>query len=97
MQTVPIDPVAQRLDLVIDRLETLIGLYERQIPKVEETWIDSREFCRMTGIPNKAALHYAMSKGVISGDALRNIGTAKRPRYRFHRRKAVDQFLNRAV
>jgi hypothetical protein len=36
-----------------------------------------------------------MSKGVIRGDALRNIGTIKRPRYRFHRRKAVDQFLNR--
>jgi hypothetical protein len=36
-----------------------------------------------------------MSKGVIRSDALRNIGTAQRPRYRFHRVKAVDQFLNR--
>jgi hypothetical protein len=36
-----------------------------------------------------------MSKGVLEGDAIRNIGSVKQPRYRFHRRKAVDQFLNR--
>lgn len=64
-------------------------------PEVE--WIDSREFCRVVGLKDPRALTYQMSKGVISNDAIRNVGTAKRPRYRFHRTRAVDQFMNRST
>lgn len=80
----------------IDALErTLVALIEAQRPAPESDWVDSKEFCRLVGLADTKALTYQMSKGVIHGPAIKNIGTAKRPRYRFHRTKAVDQFLNR--
>lgn len=80
----------------IDALErTLVALLEAQRPAPESEWVDSKEFCRLVGLKDTKALVYEMSKGVLHGSAIKNIGTAKRPRYRFHRTKAVDQFLNR--
>lgn len=90
------DEVYARLQLIEEKLARLIVLHEGRAAK-EEAWIDSKSFCAAVGLKDKHALHYAMAKGVISGDALRNIGTAKRPRYRFHRRLAVDQFLSRSA
>jgi hypothetical protein len=58
-------------------------------------WIDSEAFCKQVGIAPKQLTYY-MSKGTPGGDVVRNIGTVTRPRYRFHRVKAVDQFLNRS-
>lgn len=87
------------MDEVINRIDalerTLVALIEAQRPAPESTWVDSKEFCRLVGLADTKALTYQMSKGVIHGPAVKNIGTAKRPRYRFHRTKAVDQFLNR--
>ena len=80
----------------IDALErTLTALIEAQRPAPESDWLDSKEFCRLVGLRDTKALTYQMSKGILHGPAIKNIGTAKRPRYRFHRTKAVDQFLNR--
>ena len=80
----------------IDALErTLVALIESLAPKPDSDWVDSKEFCQMVGLRDTKALVYQMGKGVIKGEALRNIGTVQRPRYRFHRTKAVDQFLNR--
>lgn len=82
----------------IDALErTLVALLESTRPAPESDWVDSKEFCRLVGLKDTKALVYEMSKGVLRGPAIRNIGTAKRPRYRFHRTKAVDQFLNRSA
>jgi hypothetical protein len=89
------DEVLTRLHLIEEKLSELISLQE-QAAVEKATWIDSKAFCAAVGIKDKVSLHYYMSKGVIQGPALRNIGSAKRPRYRFHRVKAVDQFLNRA-
>jgi hypothetical protein len=88
------DEVLKRLDDLerkVDRLITVLGGKAAH----ECDWVDSKEFCRLVGLSDTKALTYQMSKGVIHGEALRNIGTANRPRYRFHRRMAVDQFLNR--
>ena len=80
----------------IDALErTLVALLEAQRPAPESEWVDSKEFCRLVGLKDTKALVYEMSKGVLHEPAIKNIGTVKRPRYRFHRAKAVDQFLNR--
>lgn len=68
-------------------------LRELKTGRPEGDWVDSKEFCRLVGLKDTKALTYQMSKGVIHGEAIRNIGTAKRPRYRFHRVKAVNQFL----
>lgn len=82
----------------IDSLErTIVALLEGIRPTPESDWVDSKEFCRLVGLKDTKALVYEMSKGVLHGPAIKNIGTAKRPRYRFHRTKAVDQFLNRAA
>jgi hypothetical protein len=82
----------------IDTLErTLVALLEAIRPLPDSDWVDSKEFCRLVGLKDTKALVYEMSKGVLHGAAIKNIGTAKRPRYRFHRTKAVDQFLNRAA
>lgn len=86
------DEILHRLDVVLGHLERLLQL---QTATPESDWVDSREFCRLVGLKDTKALTYQMSKGIIRGDAIRNIGTAKRPRYRFHRVKAVNQFLNR--
>ena len=59
-------------------------------------WIDSTAFCRLAGIKNHNSLSYFMSKGIFTNKTVKNIGTVKRPRYRFHRRTAVDEFLNRS-
>ncbi|MGA0099661.1 MAG: hypothetical protein ACO3LH_11740 [Steroidobacteraceae bacterium] len=79
----------------IDTLERKLDLLLAASKTTESDWVDSREFCRLVNLKDTKALVYQMSKGIIHGEAIRNIGTPKRPRYRFHRTKAVDQFLNR--
>jgi hypothetical protein len=87
------------MEELLNRIDTLERKLDRLLSAVEVSesdWVDSREFCRLVNLKDTKALVYQMSKGVIHGTALKNIGTAQRPRYRFHRTKAVDQFLNRS-
>jgi hypothetical protein len=86
------DAVLVRLEILERKLDLL--LEAQAAPEGE--WLDAKAFCRLVGLKDTKALSYQMSKGVISGDSLRNIGTVRRPCYRFHRRRAVDQFLNRS-
>ena len=88
------DEILNRLDAMERNLTALI-LANQQCSLSD--WVDSKEFCRLVGLKDTKALVYQMSKGIIHGPAIRNIGTPKRPRYRFHRVKAVNQFLNRTV
>lgn len=85
--------------LRLDHIEQLLyKLTSALAPEESESdWVDSREFCRLVGLKDTKALTYQMSKGILRPDALRNIGTIKRPWYRFHRRLAVDQFLSRSA
>jgi len=89
------------MDEILNRLDTIEGqlqvLLQRTQASPESDWLDSREFCRLIGLKDTKALTYQMSKGILHGPAIKNIGTVKRPRYRFHRTKAADQFLNRAA
>lgn len=95
--TAGLSPSAQ--DEILNRIDalerTIVALLEATRTAPESDWLDSKEFCRLVGLRDTKALTYQMSKGIIHGPAIKNIGTAKRPRYRFHRTKAVDQFLNR--
>lgn len=87
------------LDEILNRLDNieraLVTIRQQTASAPESDWVDSKEFCRLVGLRDTKALTYEMSKGILHGPAIKNIGTAKRPRYRFHRTKAVDQFLNR--
>jgi hypothetical protein len=76
----------------LTRIEAILDNLSRS--QVE--WINSEEYCRLIGIAPKQLTYY-MSKGVPGGDAVRNIGTIARPRYRFHRVTAINQFLNRSA
>ena len=87
------EEILNRLDALERNLATLI---QSQGASPESDWVDSKEFCRLVGLKDTKALVYQMSKGILHGAAIRNIGTPQRPRYRFHRTKAVNQFLNRA-
>lgn len=86
------EELLNRLDDLERKLDRLLAQTETA---PESDWVDSHELCRLVGLADRKALMYQLSKGVIHGDAIRNIGTAQRPRYRFHRTKAVNQFLNR--
>ena len=82
--------VLYRLSRIESILETLCRAQEQH-----SEWITSEEFCRLVGIKMNQ-LSYYMSKGTPCGTAVHNVGTPGRPRYRFHRKHAVDQFLSRA-
>lgn len=86
------EELLNRLDDIERKLDRLLAQTD---PTPESDWIDSHEFCRLVGLKDTKALVYQMRKGVPGGKAVRNIGTPQRPRYRFHRIQAVNQFLNR--
>lgn len=76
----------------VDRIEKKIDALEGQ--RGESEWLKSEDFCKLVGI-NSHGLRHAIQKGKIYGDAIRNTGTAKRAYLRFHRTKAVDQYLKK--
>ena len=88
------DEILNRLDVIEGHLENLLRLHSAA---PESEWVDSEEFCRLVGLRSSKALTYQMSKGIFDRNAVRNIGTEQRPRYRFHRIKAVKQFMNQNV
>lgn len=92
------DALLALIDTRLAALETrILAHLQAATPPPESEWVDSKTFCKLVGLPNTKALTYQMSKGVIQGKAIRNIGTVQRPCYRFHRKFAVDQFLNRSA
>lgn len=92
-----LDEILQRLQVIEGHLMQLDRLLRDQSSSPENEWVTSTDFCRLVGLKDTKALTYQMSKGIIRGDAIRNIGTPRRPRWRFHRVKAVEQFLNRSA
>jgi hypothetical protein len=74
-----------RFDLLVARLDA----------QEEQKWLKTKEICQMLGCTDRH-LRNLMAEGTIGGDAVRNVGTAKRPEYRYHRQKALDQFLRRS-
>lgn len=94
-------PISVRLDRIEASLRQLMVLLaEREPPEPAPAedlsdWVDSTMFCRLAGIKNPHSLSYFMKQGVFTSKSVKNIGTEKKPRYKFHRRKAVDEFLNR--
>lgn len=76
----------------VDRIEKRLAALDESIP--EHEWLSPVEFCKLAGI-SREALKYAIQKGRINGEAIRNVGTAKRHSLRYHRKLALDQYLNR--
>ena len=74
-----------RFDLLVARLNA----------QEECQWLKTKDFCKILGCTDRH-LRNLMAEGTIGGDAVKNVGTSKRPQYRFHRHKALNQFLKRS-
>lgn len=74
----------------IDRLEKKVDAIAGS---TEAEWVNAKEMAALLGM-NTEQLMYQVRKGRISGESMRNVGTVKKPRYRFHRERTSDQFLN---
>jgi len=74
-----------RFDLLTARLDA----------QEEQQWLKTKDICGILGCTDRH-LRNLMAEGTIGGDAVRNVGTVKRPQYRFHRHKALNQFLRRS-
>ena len=59
-------------DLLVARLDA----------QEEQKWLKTKEICRLFGCTDRH-LRNLMAEGTICGDAVRNVGTIKRPEYRF--------------
>ena len=77
----------------VDRIEKKLATLDDSVP--EHEWLSPVEFMKLAGI-SREALKYAIQKGKIHGEAIRNVGTAKRHSLRYHRKLALDQYLNGA-
>jgi excisionase family DNA binding protein len=73
----------------LDALMAVLG------SKDEAEWIDRKTACSLLNVSDRH-LYDLIAKGVIRADSFRNVGTVKKPRYRFHRAKLLNQYHRRA-
>lgn len=82
------------------RIDTLEGMLERVLDAVgakeEAQWIERTEMAGLLGV-SLSTIAQLMAEGVFSAESLRNVGTVKKPRYRFHKTKAMNAFLARTA
>ena len=89
-----LEKLLNKLDLLTDAIFDLAKAQAKQTESLTSDWIDSAAFIAKAGIKDRSSLSYYVQKGIFDNKALKNIGTIKKPRYRFHRLNAIDQFLN---
>jgi len=85
----------QTLQLQIANLESKLDAVLAKLNVDESSqWLDTRATCSLLGITDRH-LRKLIAEGTVHGEALRNVGTVKKPRYRFHRERVMDQYLKR--
>jgi|TARA_B100000902_G_scaffold334358_1_gene333476 hypothetical protein len=85
----------QTLQLRIASLESKLDAVLAKLNVDESSqWIDTRATCSLLGITDRH-LRNLITEGTIHGEALRNVGTVKKHRYRFHRELVMNQYLKR--
>ena len=85
--------IHRRLELIeqkIDRVFLALSLQE------EEDWLTTAQAIKLMGISERQ-MRRLVSKGVIHGQAICNIGAGRTPRYRYHRKKMMNQWLKRPL
>jgi len=83
--------IVSRLTSLEEKLECLIEL---QGSKLEAEWIDRKKACALLNVSDRH-LYDLIADGTIRSDAIRNVGTAKKARYRFHRTRLLNQYHHR--
>tara|TARA_Y100000589_G_scaffold191773_1_gene181627 strand:- start:1516 stop:1788 length:273 start_codon:yes stop_codon:yes gene_type:complete len=83
--------VERRLTTLEHKLDSILDALQA---REASEWIDRKAACALIGVSERSMFEL-ISKGTLDRDAVRNVGTVKRPRYRFHRAKLLSQFLSR--
>ncbi len=98
MNTTPeMEKLFYKLDILTDAIFALASAQTKETEASSTDWLDSSAFISKAGIRDRSSLSYYVQKGVFDNAAMKNIGTIKKPRYRFHRLFAIEQFLNNST
>ena len=77
-----------------NRLARIEMMLQQTQAQEQSDWLTPKELCKVLNITIDT-LRGQVARGRIHGDAVKNVGTAKYAKLRYHRVKAVDQYLNR--
>lgn len=83
--------IVERLAALEAKLEALIAMTGSQ---QEAEWIDRKAACALLGVSDRH-LRDLIAAGTIYGNAVRNVGTPRKARYRFHRTLLLNQYHRR--
>ena len=81
----------RRLDELLVKIDLLLKSNEGQ---QATQWINRKQACELLNISDSNLMNL-IERGTIKGDAFRNVGTAKRIRYRFDRNLLKIQYFSR--
>ena len=79
----------RRLDELNLKIDVLLKAHEAEQTAL---WVDKKTACSILGISDRHMFEL-IARGTIHGDSVKNVGTVKRTRYRFHRTRILDQYL----
>ena len=80
----------RRIDGLEFALERLVSAIEG---RDEMEWVSRSDLSKMISVSPRLMTDLIASG--LFGDAVKNVGTVKRPRYMFHKSKAVNAYLSR--
>ena len=85
--------LSHRLDVIEGKLDAVLQMLS---DREESEWLTIKEVLPLMSVTSKQLSHLIAS-GVIHGDAIRNLGSAKNPRYRYHRSRLLNQYLKQVI
>ena len=81
----------RRLDDLLVKIDLLLKSNEGQ---QATQWINRKQACELLDISDSSLMNL-IARGTIKGDAIRNVGTVKRIRYRFNSDLLKIQYFSR--
>ena len=84
--------LSHRLDVIETKLDAVLAAIDE---RETNEWLTSTQMRAAMSISDRQ-LTRLIQAGVISGNAIRNVGSIKSPRYRFHKSRTLNQWLSRA-
>ncbi len=85
--------LSHRLDVIEGKLDAVLQMLS---DREESEWLTTKEVLPLLSITSKKLSHL-MASGVIHGDAIQNLGSAKKPMYRYHRSRLLNQYLKQVM
>ena len=85
--------LTHRLDVIEGKLDAVLQMLS---DREDTEWLTTKEVLPLMSVTSKQLSHLIAS-GVICGDAIRNLGSAKNPRYRNHRGRLLNQYLKQVI